>query len=571
MARLTILLYALINLTATTGISFAQNQKDCAMLLGGNGFDGEMDIKILVTGFGPSDGPADLFGNRYALALQSYIGTGKGSGNSAGLTLQGRIVRYLPCDVSSHSRARQLGQQLGADLVLWGQVEWRQWQGAISISAPKMPSDVPPVDGKPLATDPAPPPPPPSPAPLISGQVPTRQIVNNFSAAVHTIVQGTPGQASAMLIPHLTSVKWINLEVDADYPIQITDHRDLKSETVSTLLHPSHLALIHLLLGLYAADKRQDERANSHFDFMVQYSAGEHLRLLNKARDAVTLLEQVGTSLVRSKNFSIGSTLLQRASSRCDSADIHCSAEIHETLAWAFTEQTATDEAISNYTSALDLWKRTQKKERIAAVHLKLGALFRDKKEYEDAIFHFRKQIAIVEKMGNKDLSELAVGLTNLAAAYTENDQPKKAVSPMERALKIYEKSHSLSPHKLAEKYHDLGRLYENTGRDLDAISQYVRELRIWDELKETKHVANALRVIADAYSREGDIEEAVSRYEEAASYFQTSSPPDIMQTRSSLTSALSLCKKLGQPEESDCSERINKKKLSLPAEDASK
>lgn len=525
----------------------AQKKPECSTTLPSGAFDSDVDLKILITGFGYPDDRADLFGNRYATAVQSFVIAPKDRGTAsvhAAPTLKGRLVRYLPCEVSSHSAARQLGQQLGADVVLWGMVQWRNWQGGSRQADPSAEAS---DKASPSAHHPA--------------------ATNTFSGSVGQVQQNfisLAGTTTAMIMPYLTAVQFTGLEVEAEHPVQISDNKDLKNESFDTLLAPPHLALIHFLLGHYAAEHGDYEVASQNFKIINDHMGGQSLNLLSQARDAVTILNQIGNSLIRNKNYSIAVPYLQRAVERCNSTDIHCLAEENYLLGVAHQKNGALDQAISQFDKALELWKQTQRKDRLAEIFFAIGKIYQERDEYDGAIYHIKQQILLGETMGEKYQSQLAEGYLMLGELYNITEQYKKSVQPLSQAVKIFQKLSIDSMGCLAQAYHDLGVTYANQQDYTNAVEFYQNELEILKKTGNKRRIAEAYETVALTFNRLGDMQEASNRYQVAADYYQSLNPPEYASARNSLALALILCNQRLSINNS-CRLSIQKKLAALP------
>lgn len=544
----------------------ATSLAECLESIPQDAFIGSEKIKIIVTGFGYPDSRADLFGLRYASILQSLASTAGGRGDDAEATANipgwyNQIVQYVPCEVNSHAVARQLGQQAGVDLVIWGNVSWRDWQSSRRLAnAPsRARSASPERDSTPeiaasrdqsQQTD------------KPSAPAAQKQIVNEISGPVGEITQnltvlGAP--STAIVKPNMVMVRWPGLDVDVEHWIQISDHKDLKGESDQILFSNQQRAILRLALADREIDQKNFRNANYHIKQMTALLAGQYIQIVRRARESVNLLIKLSKSIANEENYDGALTMLARALELCSTSDIHCQAEARDALGTVHQQKGALADAQREYTEALGLWLQTQKPDKAAATHLALAQVFREKSEFVDAIYHVTKQISIDETVQDKNRVRLGTGLLLLGESYNLSGECAKAIDPLKRALGIFDSMDSENDAELLKTYAGLAMALAQTGLHSKAIDYYKDEIKIHQKLGHKRDIADRYDDIATLYARMGNSAAAIEHYEEAATLFAEAKDPDLEAAFGSLRRALPFCGEKTKQARL-CAERINSK-----------
>jgi len=108
-----------------------------------------------------------------------------------------------------------------------------------------------------------------------------------------------------------------------------------------------------------------------------------------------------------------------------------------------------------------------------------LGNLFQKESKYEEALVHFRKALALKEKLVGPEDQDIAVSLTNIGIVLQYLDQVDQAVDHFQRALAIREKALGPTHPEVADSLQNLARMLDRRGKHAEARPLLERALTI--------------------------------------------------------------------------------------------
>ncbi|MCK5841675.1 MAG: tetratricopeptide repeat protein [Candidatus Sabulitectum sp.] len=168
------------------------------------------------------------------------------------------------------------------------------------------------------------------------------------------------------------------------------------------------------------------------------------------------------------------------------------------------------DEAMENYLSSLEIWKRTGNDQGIARVYNNIGNIHRGQASYSKALEYFLKSLEIKNDLG--DRIGAAISYLNIGNIYKQLDLLEQALESYSSALSIYEENHDEL--NIAKCYNNIGLIYSRQGNHLLALEQHKQAMAIRERIKDT-------RGIAHSYGNIGSVYQALMDNEKALEYFQ--------------------------------------------------
>ncbi|MCK5036047.1 MAG: tetratricopeptide repeat protein [Candidatus Sabulitectum sp.] len=168
------------------------------------------------------------------------------------------------------------------------------------------------------------------------------------------------------------------------------------------------------------------------------------------------------------------------------------------------------DEAMENYLSSLEIWKRTGNDQGIARVYNNIGNIHRGQGSYSKALEYFLKSLEIKNGLG--DSRGTAISYLNIGNIYKQLSLLKQAQESYCSALKISEENQDeLS---IANCYNNIGLIHSRQGNHLLALEQHKKALITRERLDD-------IRGIANSYGNIGNVYDALGKPSKALEYFQ--------------------------------------------------
>lgn len=177
------------------------------------------------------------------------------------------------------------------------------------------------------------------------------------------------------------------------------------------------------------------------------------------------------------------------------------------------TAQGSFRKAITLFQEAIHHWKNSQELTYLALTWSNLGLAYLESRKFEQALRCFDKAEAILNNTIT-DLSRLSIGI-NRGLVY---DRQKK----WQQAEKIYrdvftnflENSGDLYNQALIANH--LGRVLFHQGKYIEAEASLLESIRLWIKINDDQMRASSLGYLADVLTAKGELEMALSHYNEA-------------------------------------------------------
>ena len=175
------------------------------------------------------------------------------------------------------------------------------------------------------------------------------------------------------------------------------------------------------------------------------------------------------------------------------------------------------DKAIDHHTRSLAIEEEIGNRQGVANSLGSLGNAYHGLGQYDKAIDHHTRSLAIAEEIG--DRQGVASSLGNLGSTYVSLGQYDKAIDHHTRSLAIKEEIGDR--HGVASSLGNLGIAYDRLGQYDKAIDHYTRSLAIAEEIGDRQGVASSLGCLGSAHL-EGlhDAPAALTLFERAAAAY---------------------------------------------------
>lgn len=175
-------------------------------------------------------------------------------------------------------------------------------------------------------------------------------------------------------------------------------------------------------------------------------------------------------------------------------------------------------EAVKHYLETINL-SLGKDKETICKVYYRLGVLYDENGDVENAIKYYRKNYTTsAEKKDNKYYSAC---LVNLSLIYSENSRYKEALDCLKLALNFDSENNDLENLYYTQK--EMAKLYSITD-EINSINYYKKALSTAQELKDNFKMALVYFEFAQNYYDKGDDEKALINFLNAKALLKNSS-----------------------------------------------
>jgi eukaryotic-like serine/threonine-protein kinase len=184
-------------------------------------------------------------------------------------------------------------------------------------------------------------------------------------------------------------------------------------------------------------------------------------------------------------------------------------ASIEQQMGLAYFSLNQLDEALKNFTGALEIRKKlglqmgtASSLNMIARVQAKMG-------NNKEALANFKESLAGFQKIGDK--YNTAAVMLNLGAFYSDHAQYDDALKTTNDALSLYRDLRDEADQALC--LNNLGTIRRSMGNFQDALTYYQQAYQIREKLKLSDDMAETLYNLADANVDLGQYDTAVTQY----------------------------------------------------------
>jgi DNA-binding NtrC family response regulator/serine/threonine protein kinase/Tfp pilus assembly protein PilF len=220
------------------------------------------------------------------------------------------------------------------------------------------------------------------------------------------------------------------------------------------------------------------------------------------------ILEKEGWRLIREGKYGDARNRLERALALLEESDVGdqvLSIHIQNFIAWLLCQEGKVDAAVALFEEQRRRWEGLKTEDQRRILNNDLGYAYLLKGDAKKAIDALEKAQKFYEKAG--DAASRIKGLYNLAEAWAEAGNPKKAISFYARAAEEARSERNFEI--LLRAYNGLGKTYHLQKRWDDAMDSYQKGLELARYLKDFPAAAALAQNMGSIQSERGHLDEA--------------------------------------------------------------
>lgn len=147
----------------------------------------------------------------------------------------------------------------------------------------------------------------------------------------------------------------------------------------------------------------------------------------------------------------------------------------------------------------------------------KMGMVYYNQGEYENALVHYLQALKINEEIGNKN--GVSDNLCNIGTVYRTQKKYEKALEYQFKALKMDEDSEN--KYAIASDHTNIGNIYFDAENYQKAMIYYPKALEVFEELSDKQNTATVLNNIGAIYFNRGNFQAAVENFNRAIKIYE--------------------------------------------------
>ena len=147
----------------------------------------------------------------------------------------------------------------------------------------------------------------------------------------------------------------------------------------------------------------------------------------------------------------------------------------------------------------------------------KMGMVYYNQGEYENALVHYLQALKMNENIGNK--YGVSDNLCNIGTVYRTQKKYEKALEFQFKALKMDENWKNKSA--IASDYTNIGNIYFDSENYKKAMSYYSKALKVFEELSDKQNTATVLNNIGAIYFNRGNFQMAIENFNRAIKIYE--------------------------------------------------
>ena len=276
-----------------------------------------------------------------------------------------------------------------------------------------------------------------------------------------------------------------------------------------------------LELGIAFSKEMEDQETEMnlryHLGLLWQYRA-HYQEAITQHEIALTLAQQLDSLIWQARLYSRlashwrhlrqwdqAESMLAQAQARLlpdDAEDLGYFSLIRGAI---YLDKRSWQQAYEWFQKSLSWWQKSGKKQQIAKALANLGLVARRLHLIPEAESHLRQAIQIFDELGEMRLSAMAS--MNLGALLADYGRAPEGLTYLRRAEKFFRQTQD--PMRLAMTTTNMGRAYYDMEAWEDAIRALQRGRELWEEVGNLPRVLNVLAGLAAAYARFGEIAQA--------------------------------------------------------------
>jgi len=187
-------------------------------------------------------------------------------------------------------------------------------------------------------------------------------------------------------------------------------------------------------------------------------------------------------------------------------------ADAYNTLGANYKAKSDYKNAINNFSKSLQINEDLDYKEGIAANLINLGNIYNLKSNYSEALLYYEKSIKLYKELGNKE--GLAAILANIGSIYTLQSEFPKALKEYGKALKLHEELENKTA--IAMDLTNMGIIYERQSDYQKALEIYKKSSKFFEELGHNYGIAHNFGSIGVIYYYQKNYSEALKYHKKA-------------------------------------------------------
>ncbi len=177
----------------------------------------------------------------------------------------------------------------------------------------------------------------------------------------------------------------------------------------------------------------------------------------------------------------------------------------HTNIGIGYYYQGSCDNALREYTEALNIYEKTGDKQQIVKLLYNIGMLYHYKGEYDKAFNYYMKCLKNSKEIKNEE--QITKSYNNIGGVFYVQGNYDKALEYYFKSLKISEERDDKK--MVARTYDNIGGIYQEQEKNDKALEYYFKSLKIEEEI-------NDKRGIAATYNNISQILLIKKKYEEA-------------------------------------------------------
>jgi two-component sensor histidine kinase/Tfp pilus assembly protein PilF len=147
----------------------------------------------------------------------------------------------------------------------------------------------------------------------------------------------------------------------------------------------------------------------------------------------------------------------------------------------------------------------------------KMGMVYYNQGEYENALVHYLQALKINEQIGNKN--GVADNLCNIGTVYRTQKKYDKALECQFKALKMDEESGN--KYAIASDHTNIGNIYFDAENYQKAMIYYPKALKVFEELSDKQNTATVLNNIGAIYFNRENFQMAIENFNRAIKIYE--------------------------------------------------
>lgn len=255
------------------------------------------------------------------------------------------------------------------------------------------------------------------------------------------------------------------------------------------------------------------------FSALAQTPAADSLRKILRSSAVDTLKMHATTELVYEylgididSAIYLGEQELKRYGKNPNSLLV---SDIYAALGTAYGYKRDFKNSLTNFTSSLNLLKKTKEQQAIAKAYFNIGLIFYYTDDYKNAAANYIEAQKILE--GLKDTKTLPTIYNGLGGIYKDMTSYAEGLRYYEKALGMYRTNKDSVG--LASIYNNMGNIYDYQEKFDDALKAYFTSLQIKRAIHYERGISSTLNNIGIILSKLNKVDTALVCYKEALKY----------------------------------------------------